>query len=370
MMVMLWGTLLNAEEKTNASAQTKSPFKVEHIGIAVKRTDMHVWGSSAIMGPDGKVHIYASQWPRPAKNALGGITAKGVKTSWQTSSQIAHYIGDSPVGPFEFVRIAVADKDGNNGVYNSPCNSTIKYIDGKYVLLFIVNDGWVTSQRIVMLVADDLNDKWRPAAGAEPDGTVLRQSKDPAFWDYKAIYGNANPTFIKHDGKYKLYFKAVIPVQDGEKGYKYRRSHTWTYGVALSDSLGGPYIKEKQRCTDVDTPIEDAHVFVHDHRVWMYCRDMNSRQGGEGMLWVSEDGLKFDYKDSFFGYDYLEGFIGKEGTSKLIRYRGGKEGWLERPQVLLIDGKPEYLYLVSALGLPTPYGSTSRVFKMTFNPGK
>jgi hypothetical protein len=58
------------------------------------------------------VHLYVAQWERPKSNQFGGKTADGKITGWVESSQIAHYVGDRPEGPFEFVRIAVPDKPG------------------------------------------------------------------------------------------------------------------------------------------------------------------------------------------------------------------------------------------------------------------
>ncbi len=343
------------------SVASESPITLECLGVAAKRENTHVWGSSAVMGPDGKVHIYAAQWERPIKDRFGGKAPSGINSGWLNSSEIAHYIGDKPEGPFEFVRIAVPDK---NGDFNAPHNPTIKYFDGKYVLLFIVNSGGGATQRIMMFLADDLNDNWRPAKGAEPDGTVLRKSTDSRIWDHKALLGNSNPSLIKHNGKYKLYFKGVIPVAKG-KGYK-GMGRTWTYGVALSDNLEGPYVKEPERITRTDHPIEDAYAFVHNDRVWMFSRDMNEVRGGGGLLWVSDDGMQFDYEKTCLGFHHLFHYLGKETTSKLKKYRGNQQGHLERPQVLFINGKPSYLYLATGLGFPAPYGSCSYVFRMTF----
>ena len=346
-----------------AQTQDEAPLKLKCAGVALKRENMHVWCTSPIVGPDGKVHLYVSQWERPVTDAFDGKTAAGKNTGWTSTSHIAHYVGDSPEGPFEFVRIVVPDKDGD---FNAPHNPTINFIDGKYVLLFIVNSGGPATQRILMWVADDLNDNWRPAKGAEPDGTVLRKSTSPEFWDHKSFYGNDNPSLIKHDGKYKLYFKGVIPVPKGVKSYE-NMGRTWTYGVALSDELEGPYIKKPKRVTETWHPLEDACVFEHGGRVLMLSRDMNEVRGGCGLLWVSDDGMSFDYEKTYLGFHHLDHYIGKGEAAKLMNYRGSAQGHLERPQVLFIDGKPQYLYMATGLGFPAPYGSCSYVFKMSLD---
>ena len=348
--------------KQRTTSKGQPPFELECLGIAVKHENTHVWGSSPVIGPDGRIHIYAAQWERPEENGFGGKTHDGKNTGWTVSSEIAHYVADNPEGPFEFIRIAVPDRDGK---FNAPHNPTIKYMDGKYVLLFIVNtDGNTATQRIMMYVADDLDDNWRPAKGAEPDGTILRQSGSPEFWDHTATLGNSNPCLINHDGKYKLYFKAVIPLPDSVVGQEWQKGRTWTYGVAFSETLEGPYIKEKERVTKTYHPLEDAYVFAYDERVWMFSRDMNEKRGGGGLLWISEDGMEFDYEKAILGFHHLDYYIGQEETANLIAYRGTNHGHLERPQILFIDGKPAYLYAATGLGLPKPYGSCSYVFRM------
>lgn len=71
--------------------------------MAVKRENTHVWGSSPIIGPDGKVHLYVAQWERPADDNFGGQAKDGKETGWMVSSEIAHYVGDTPEGPFEYI---------------------------------------------------------------------------------------------------------------------------------------------------------------------------------------------------------------------------------------------------------------------------
>ncbi len=337
-------------------------LELEYVGLAVKREETHVWGSSPVIGPDGKVHLYVAQWPRPVGDRFGGKTRDGKVTGWTSSSEIAHYVGDRPEGPFTFLRLAVPDQ---GGLLNAPHNPTIQHIDGKSVLSCIVNtDGTSATQRILMFVADDLNDQWRPVAGAEADGTILRKSEDPSFWDHQANRGVSNPSLIKHQGKYLLYFKAVIPLPEGVQGEPWQKGHTWTYGVAIADKLEGPYRKQPGRITDTYAPIEDACLFSYNDRVWMLSRDMNGKMGGGGLLWVSEDGMRFDEAKAQLGFHHLDHYIGKERAAAMKVYRGVPEGHLERPQVLFVDGKPAYLYLASGLGFPAPYGSASHVFRM------
>lgn len=325
-------------------------FDYEYVGPAVQTKGMHVWGSSPVMGPDGKMHLYVARWSMATQKNFNG---------WYKDCEIAHYVGDKPEGPFEFVRVAVPDQ---NGTFNSPHNPSIKKIDGKYVLCFIVNErDDLKTQRIVMYVADDLNDDWKPAAGAESDGTMLRKSTDPKGWNHTARLGVSNPSLIKHKGKYMLYCKSVVFPTPQAKKRKY------VYGVAVSDSLEGPYRYHTKPVTPGNMTLEDAYAFSMNDTVYMLSRDFGASKGstGGGLLWKSKDGLAFNGKDTTRAYEDLAHYVGIESLKTAKAYRGKIHGHLERAQVLAIDGQPAYLYLATGVNTTPGYGSRSHVFRMT-----
>ncbi|WP_372796950.1 glycoside hydrolase family protein [Pontiella sp.] len=322
-------------------------FDFEYIGPAVETEGMHVWGSSPVIGPDGRVHLYVARWPMDTRPDFSG---------WYKDCEIAHYVGDRPEGPFEFVRVAVPDQDGS---FNSPHNPTIQHIDGKYVLCFIVNENdKLKTQRIVMLVADDLNDGWRPAAGAEKDGTILRKSAKPTDWNHTAKLGVSNPSLIKYRGQYMLYVKSVIP----KGGY--------TYGVAVSDRLEGPYNHHPEKVTG--SGIEDAYAFTMEDRVYLLSRNFGHAKGGShggGLLWTSDDGFWFPWNDMALSFKPLAHYIGTEDLKKGTKYRPPEKvkdysGRLERPQILMQDGEPTYVYMATGISMREGCGSCSHVFRM------
>jgi hypothetical protein len=322
-------------------------FEFEYVGPAVQTEGMHVWGSSPVMGPDGRVHLYVARWPIDSQPNFDG---------WFKDCEIAHYVGDTPEGPFEFVRVVVADQDGT---FNSPHNPTIQHIDGKYVLCFIVNENsQLATQRIVMLVADDLNDTWKPAAGAEVDGTILRKSANPTDWNHDAKLGVSNPSLIKYNGKYMLYVKSVVP----KGGY--------TYGVALSDTLEGPYKTHPKKVTG--SGIEDAYAFVMDDVVYLLSRNFGNVKGGShggGLLWKSSNGFWFPWDDMALSFKPLSHYIGTEELKNGTKYRPPAKvddysGRLERPQILMMDGEPAYVYMAVGISTREGTGSCSHVFKM------
>ncbi len=324
-------------------------FDFEYIGPAVQREGMHVWGSSPVIGPDGRVHLYVAQWPMDTRPNFSG---------WYKDCEIAHYVGDTPEGPFEFVRVAVPDE---GGLFNSPHNPTVQKIDDLYVLCFIVNENsTLKSQRIVMFVADDLDDTWRPAGGAEADGTILRKSTNPTDWNFTAQLGVSNPTLIKHQGKYLLYDKSVVKKDPAAKRGRY------TYGVAISDTLEGPYSHFPEQVTEVGMGIEDAYAFSMNDSVYLISRDFGSKKGshGGGLLWKSSDGLSFPSSEVTRSYEHLSHYIGEDALKEAKVYRGDLSGRLERPQVLMIDGKPAYLYMATGTNGTPGHGSCSHVFRI------
>jgi hypothetical protein len=334
-----------------------TPFKLdfEYVGLAVQKKDTHVWGTSPVMGRDGKVHLYVAEWPIPKDKKKGF-------NGYFTTSEIAHYIGDSPKGPFEFVRMAVTDK---NGSFNAPHNPTIKLIDDQYVLCFIVNENDDRGkQRIIMYVSDDLNDEWRPAKGAEPDGTILRKPDDASVWNHRSVRGVANPTLIKHNDQYLLYFKSAIP--DPEKDANDFKNREFGYGVATSKTLQGPYEIHAERLTSKEMELEDAYAFSYGGAMYMVSRDIAATLGDKegGLLWKSDDGLNFSATDTQRAFESLVSYVGQEALEGAKNYRGSLKGQLERPQLLIQNGQPTYLYVATGVNPNQGFGSSSHVFKV------
>ncbi len=337
-------------------------IEYEYIGKAVQKKDTHVWGTSPVIGKDGRTHLFVAEWPMPDND-------EERFSGWYKHSRIAHYVGDSPEGPFNFLRIVVPDKDGE---FNAPHNPTVQYIDGKYVLCFIVNENDDKRyQRIIMLIADDPAGEWRPAAGQNTDGTILRRPENLNYWNHNSVRGVTNPSLIKFRGKYMLYFKSVLPATDDPLLNKENDMHNWRtsdygYGVALSDNLEGPYEIHPHRVTSEGMQLEDVFAFTHEDKVYFLSRDFRGSLGsiGGGLQWASDDGLYFSKENSIRAYEDLEYYIGRSKLNEVSLYRGPREGHLERAQLLIKDGKPEYLYVATGINDEVGYGSCSHVFRI------
>jgi hypothetical protein len=350
LILLCFGCNNKAKKVTIVESEIDSgKMKIEYVGRAAENKGMHVWGSSPIKGKDGKTHLFAAQWPTVTQPNFNG---------WYKDCEIGHYVSDSPEGPFEYVGVVVEDQDG---LFNSPHNPTISNIDGQYQLCFIVNENDnLKTQRIVMLVADDLNDTWKPAKGGEEDGTILRQTKDSTVWNYTARLGVSNPSLIKYKGKYLLYHKSVVRKEP--KGYVY------SYGVVIADAVEGPYVNNPTRVTEEKMPLEDAYAFTMKDSIYMISRDFRGALGnrGGGLLWKSGDGFSFPTNETRRSYEDLLHYVGEEHLKDAVSYRGKKDGHLERAQILFKDGVPSYLYLATGVQTKPGHGSSSHVFKISF----
>lgn len=315
------------------------------IGEAINEPGYDVWGSSPIRDEQGNVHLFSARWP----------STTPFKTAWRYNSEIAHYVSKKPEGPFQFVEIV--GKGKNNGEWNSAGfhNPNIKKIDDKYVLVYIANDGAKKhgpSQRIGMLLSDSINGPWVEVPNEnEP---LLSPPTNSAIWCYNSSLGVNNPSIIKHpNGSYYLYFKA-----------KSETNGAVSMGLAISKNLKGPYHIQPNPITANKARIEDGYAFLWKNKICLLTTDNHGiLEKGGGLLWVSDDGLKFNAEplSGFHNYQdfYLKGLI-PEGAN--ARY--GNKVKFERPQLLMdANNEPEYLYCPSGIALDGSDGTNSYVLK-------
>ncbi len=149
-----------------------------------------------------------------------------------------------------------------------------------------------------MYVADDLNDDWQPAKGAEPDGTILRCPDDHKIWNHNSLRGVTNPSLIKYKGEYLLYFKSATPDHEKDPNDFYNRE--FGYGVATSKTLEGPYEFYPERLTSKEMELEDVYAFSYGDNIYMISRDLGATLGDKegGLLWKSDDGFNFQVKET------------------------------------------------------------------------
>ena len=127
----------------------------EYVGIAVSEPGYTIWGTSPIIGDDGKIHLFLARWPAELK----------VNPGWRSHSEIAHYVGDYPEGPFTFSDVALEGTGMDTWDKFGVHNPAIHKVGDKYVLLYIANDNpkppaHPSNQKIGMAVSNSLNGPW------------------------------------------------------------------------------------------------------------------------------------------------------------------------------------------------------------------
>jgi len=144
-----------------------------------------------------------------------------------------------------------------------------------------------------------------------------------------------NPALLAHPGGgFFLYFK----------------SHESRMGVAVAERIDGPWVQLPFPVTDNERPVEDGYAFVLDDRICLLTTDNHGIiERGGGLLWRSDDGIKFDSEPEHGFHPlkvHLKGKIPPEA-----RFHYGRETKFERPQILMRDGHPAYLYAPSGTAL-------------------
>ena len=199
---------------------------LEFVGIAVEERGYHIWGSSPIIGTEGKTHLFVARWPKEFK----------VDPGWRSHSEIAHYIADHPEGPFVFSEVIIKGNEKNTWDKFGAHNPCIKKVGVFYILLYIANDNpnqppHPKNQRIGMLVSKSLSGPWEKAG---QNGMILQLSNDPNHWSFNSGNGVANPAFLSmSDNRYYLYFKSWGRIGKNDKPKA-------VMGVAIAEDLTGP----------------------------------------------------------------------------------------------------------------------------------
>lgn len=307
----------------------------KYVGVAVEEPGYTIWGTSPVMGDDGKVHLFVARWP--------GTT---VEPGWRSKSEIAHYVGDKPEGPFVFSDIAISGTGKDTWDKFGAHNPTIHKINGKYVLLYIANNDPTkpvhpSNQKIGMAISNSPYGPWKKVGKS---GLILDTPKNPDYWDYKASNGVNNPALLKHpDGGYFLYFKS-------EKS---------KMGLAIAENLEGPYVQLPFPVTANQQTIEDGYAFMYNRKFALLTTDNHGiMEEGGGLLWTSKDGISF--KNPEKGFHRINDYTKVDMSKVAVHYgpKNRKYAKFERPQVLLIGGKPKYLYVPSGTNI---YGGKTTV---------
>ncbi len=316
-------------------------------GIIVNEPGWDLWGASPVIDDEGKCHLFVARWP-------GKIP---FNTGWRNQCEIARYTAPGPEGPFTYQNTIIKPDPEREGWakigYHNPNIQRLK--DGRYVLTYIARPsmkGNPGNQRIDMLIADGPEGPWKPLS-KDPNKPMLDVPTDPTVWcGTTPRNGVCNPALLEMpNGKFHLYFKS----NDGKRS---------VMGVAIADQVEGPYVFEKKPITANEATIEDGYAFLWNGEVIFVTTDNRGiiEEGG-GLLWRSKDGITFEPKplQSFprFETAYLKGV----DRSKFKGHYSNKLKF-ERPQLLIIDGKPKYIYLPCGVAIDGSDGTNVHLLKI------
>ena len=71
LITVTYGCRTNKKLKPEKKVSNHLKLDFNYIGLAVQKKGTHVWGTSPVVGKDGKVHLYVAQWPIPRNKKEG-----------------------------------------------------------------------------------------------------------------------------------------------------------------------------------------------------------------------------------------------------------------------------------------------------------
>ncbi len=312
--------IINKYPKEKISEFSK---RLEAKGRILETAGYYVWGCAPIYENEGRVHVFYSRWPK--KYGMGG---------WIHKSEIAHAIADKPEGPYHYVETVLTAREGFFDA--TTChNPHIKYKDGKYYLFYMGNsDKTVFTKRIGLATSTSLNGPW--TRSKKP---VLEAGKE-GEWDDCCT---TNPTVVfPENGKCYLYYKSWNTKNYKDETGSIRGNRK--YGLAIAKNINSRFIRYKDNpIIDLslkggNKQVEDGYIFIENDKFYMLMRDMGYFNQDVGLIFSSDDGIHWsDPKIAWFEAD---AYVYEPPAPKHLK----RYGRFERPQLLLKDGKPEYMF--------------------------
>jgi hypothetical protein len=285
------------------------------IGRILENNGWYVWCCSPIYGKDGRVHVLFSRW-------------QGEMNDWLRTSEIAHAVADSPEGPYRVTGTVLKGRGADFWDADTVHNPTLHKVGSRYALFYIGNNlsaaeknnaHHASTQRIGLAMADSPEGPWTRVSDKAP---LLDISPNRSDWD---SYLTTNPAFLQHpDGRFLLYYKAWDRHNDNLR----------KMGLATADQIEGPYERFNGNpvvdFSKQNAEVEDAYVWFENNRFHMLMRDMGVIDPRVGLYLSSPDGIR--WSDPQLGYN-----------NSAFYFDGGVERF-ERPQILMKNGKAEYLF--------------------------
>ncbi|WP_158843899.1 glycoside hydrolase family protein [Algibacter sp. L1A34] len=342
---------------TNAQNAIFDNLEEAPINGGLQMDDYWVWGSSVIKGEDGLYHMYASRWPKYLPFHPG----------WMIQSEIVHAISKTADGPYQFKDVAL----GNRGTQywdGKSCHNPkiVKYKD-TYILYYMGSTHPFEDVTEGNVDQFNLSSKWCIAArwgkrvgiatSKSPNGPWKRRDapvlevKPNSYYSF--LTSNPSP-LIKEDGSVVLLFKGRSYKEDGI-------THSdMSIGVATAPTFDGEYtvIGDKPLFSvEHFGEVEDPHLWGDAKGYHMIAKDQRGAitgGHGDGLLAHSTDGIHWVVDDNPRAY------------TKMVKWNNGKtikQGQLERPFVLVEDGKPTHIFFATMDG-PGGFGNGTKTWNM------
>lgn len=290
------------------------------------------WGGSPVKGTDGKYHLYYSRW----KKEYGFL-------AWVTHSEIAHAVAESADGPYVFSDVTLPARGSEYWDGLTTHNPTIHYYEGKYYLYYMGTTGGGEYRKDQLNVIHRNNQRIGVAVSTSPYGPWKRFDKPLIDVSSDSLAHDAlmvsNPSILQRpDGTYLMVYKAV-----GKK-----KAGIWGGPVvhlcATSDSPMGPFKKYPNpifTSAESSFPAEDPYIWYQNGGYYAIVKDMHgsfTKAGRSLALFYSVDGL--DWKAVDKPLVSMPEIHWKDGSIMKLQH-------LERPQLLIEDGKPTMLFLAA-----------------------
>jgi len=303
------------------------------------REDDHwIWCGSAIRDRDGLFHMFASRWSKRVP----------FNPNWTTNSQIVRATSKIADGPYTFAEVVFGEHDQSRwdgGMTHNPtihfCPSTNRY------LLFYTGSTYTDpqptdcaasesqrlesrqNQRIGLAVAQSPAGPWQKL-----DAPILipRGGK----WD--ALMTTNPAPYVLPDGSILLAYKSIAT----------HATKQLQYGIARADSWDKPFTRLSDgpifQFDDPKIDIEDAYLWHDGTRFQMLLKDMGDKLTGEfhaGVQAWSDDAIHWAMHAPAKAYSRSVLF-----DDGVVRQMGS----LERPQLLIQDGRPTHLFAATGDG--------------------
>jgi hypothetical protein len=305
-----------------------------------------VWCGSAIRGSDGRYHLFAARWPQRYPFFDG----------YRLYSEVVHATSDSPVGPYTFRDVALPPRGEEYWDGRMTHNPTIHRLGDSY-LLFYIGATWTgpevspaeiasshkpaesyASIRIGLATSSSLDGPWQ-----RRDEPILLPR--PGQWDGSVV---TNPApCVLGDGRILMLYRSNTP-----EGLR--------IGATMAESPAGTFVRISDQPVlrlGSGNAVEDPFVWWNGSGLEMLAKDMTGGITGErhaGVHLTSSDGVHWALATPPKAYSRR--VVWDDGAVTV-------QGSLERPQLLIENGRPTHLFAATADG-PGGFDNARRTWNM------